>query len=382
MARFAVAGLGRIGLSSLLMLHRLGFDAFGVSITLESVEEARRLGLEAYPGDVVANPRIIERHGGADVVLLALPGGVGFEGLRSLVRAGYNVVDVSFFREDPEAVRGLAERMGVTAVVDAGVAPGLSNLLAARLVEDGADSVFLFVGSISRSEKIPLGIVPVWSLEDLLDEYVRPARLVWDGRLVSVRPLEARPGLLYVETVGTLEYVPTDGLRSLLRTLAGRVKFMAEYTLRWPGHYDSMRLLARVGMLSDRPYNVEGCPVKPRLCLARVLEASLPREDDLVVLSVAGEGGGTCRMYNSLVTPSMDMSAISIATSSFQVGVATLVAEGRLPEGLVYPEELARDRGMARRILRFVEKWGVVVAEKGGDSLEECLQPSPPPSPL
>ncbi|MCE4628104.1 MAG: hypothetical protein F7C34_03015 [Desulfurococcales archaeon] len=379
MPRFAVAGLGRIGLISLLLLRRLGYEAFGISITLESVEAARRLGLEAYPGDIVANPRLIDKYGGADVVLLALPGAVGFEGLKGLVAAGYNVVDVSFFREDPEEIRPVAEKMGVTAVVDAGVAPGLSNLLSARaLHETGAENIYVFVGSISRSEKIPLGIVPVWSLEDLLDEYVRPARFLWEGRRAEVMPLEAPPGFLYVEAVGTLEYVPTDGLRSLLKTLSGKVRTMVEYTLRWPGHYDIMRLLYRVGMLSDRPHSVEGCPVKPRLCLAKVLEHNLPVEDDLVVLKVVGVKGEDCIVYNSVVTPSNGISAVSLSTSSFQVGTALLVAEGQLPKGVVYPEEIVWNRQAVRRLIRFVEEQGVVVAENRLQ-VEECFKPSPPP---
>jgi voltage-gated potassium channel Kch len=82
MPRFVVAGLGRVGTISLLLLRNLGYEAFGISNTLESVENARRLGLKAYPGDIIANPRIIEKYGGADVVLLALPGSLGFRGFR------------------------------------------------------------------------------------------------------------------------------------------------------------------------------------------------------------------------------------------------------------------------------------------------------------
>ncbi|NIP61161.1 MAG: saccharopine dehydrogenase, partial [Gemmatimonadetes bacterium] len=47
-----------------------------------------------------------------------------------------DVVDISFFEEDPFDLDALARERGVTAVVDAGLAPGLSNLVAGHLLEE------------------------------------------------------------------------------------------------------------------------------------------------------------------------------------------------------------------------------------------------------
>ncbi len=373
MARFAVVGLGRIGLVSLVLLKRLGFESFGISNTLESVQAARRLGLEAYPGDIIANPRVVDRHGGADVVLLALPGSIGFEGLRGLVNAGYNVVDVSFFREDPEELREVARRNDITVIVDAGVAPGLSNLLVARARRVfNARRARVYVGGISRRPLPPLGIVPTWSVEDLIDEYLRPARMIVNGRVVAVNPLDAPVERIDVHGVGTLEYFPTDGLRSLLYTMSD-MEELVEYTLRWPGHMDFIRKLGMLGFLSERHINVDGCPVIPKDCLAKTIEHNLPRADDLVVLLVAAEGDDGAVLYQSVVHPRMEWSAMSIATSTFQVATAILVAEGRIGKGLIYPEQLGLNEQNTRFIIKFLEREGVVVAERHCGSLEECL---------
>ncbi|MCE4624959.1 MAG: hypothetical protein F7C35_03740 [Desulfurococcales archaeon] len=375
MSRFAVVGLGRIGLASLFMLNRLGYEAYGVSNTMESVEAARSLGLEAYLGDIVANPHVLDRHGGADVVLLALPGSVGFRGLKGLVGAGYNVVDVSFFPEDPGPLGPLAEERGVTVVVDAGVAPGLSNMLVARAKRlYDIRGAHIFVGAISRDPNAPLGLTSTWSVSDLLEEYIRPARMIVNGEVKKVMPLDAPVGKAKFEGLGVLEYAPTDGLRSLLYTIGRDMDELVEYTLRWEGHYELVKSLDRIGLLSSRRVNVDGCPVEPRACLARVLEHVLPRGNDLVVLVVEGWRDGKCIKYTTIVTPRNFYTAISLATSSFHVSSALLLAEGYLRKGLIYPEELGMDKRTSSRVIRFLESQGVVVAERSG-GLEVCIQP-------
>jgi saccharopine dehydrogenase-like NADP-dependent oxidoreductase len=268
--------------------------------------------------------------------------------------------------------------MKVTVVVDAGVAPGLSNLLVARakrLVD--AHSAYVLVGSISRSPDSLLGIVPGWSVEDLLDEYVRPARMIKDGKLASIDPLEAEPGRIEVPAVGELEYVPTDGLRTLLYTLGDGMRNLVEYTLRWPGHYSVIRVFKRIGLLSERTVSVDGCPVRPKVCLARVLEHNLPKGDDMVVLIVVGVGEKESVRFQTVVLPRDDISAISLSTASFQVATALLVAEGLLKDGLFFPEQLGMRGDLSRRIIRFLEGRGIVVTEKFCRKLEECINPPP-----
>ena len=47
---------------------------------------------------------------------------MGFKALKSIIKAGKNVVDISFFPEDPFLLDDLAKQKGVTAIVDCGVA--------------------------------------------------------------------------------------------------------------------------------------------------------------------------------------------------------------------------------------------------------------------
>ena len=54
---------------------------------------------------------------------------MGFEVLKTIIKGGKNVVDISFFPENALELNELAEDNKVTALVDFGVAPGLGNIL-------------------------------------------------------------------------------------------------------------------------------------------------------------------------------------------------------------------------------------------------------------
>ncbi|MBN1446966.1 MAG: saccharopine dehydrogenase NADP-binding domain-containing protein, partial [Bacteroidetes bacterium] len=57
----------------------------------------------------------------ADLVIGAVPGFMGYETLRRVIDVGKNVVDISFFPEDPFTLDALAKQRGVTAVMDCGL---------------------------------------------------------------------------------------------------------------------------------------------------------------------------------------------------------------------------------------------------------------------
>ena len=64
-----------------------------------------------------------------DLVVGAVPAGMGYRTVEAAIQAGRHVVDISFFEEDPLRLEALARERGVVAVMDAGVSPGLSNII-------------------------------------------------------------------------------------------------------------------------------------------------------------------------------------------------------------------------------------------------------------
>src|SRR5690606_20621712 len=64
-----------------------------------------------------------------DLVIGAVPGFMGFKTARTVIEAKKNMVDISFFPEDPFELDSLAQQNEVTVVTDCGVAPGMGNII-------------------------------------------------------------------------------------------------------------------------------------------------------------------------------------------------------------------------------------------------------------
>ena len=236
-----------------------------------------------------------------------MPSAVASQVVVSLLEAGARIiVDVSYV-PDPLAAKGLAEKTGALLLVDAGLAPGLSNMLlyhSSTGMEEPRESLIYVGGIAAEASTAPLGLVASWNIEDLLEEYTRPARARIDGSLVELDPI-ADSTRVEVPGSGVFDALPTDGLRTLLVTLR-EPRTMVEYTLRYPGHVEALRELRTLGLLDDRSYVVEGCSSSPKMLLARLLEERLPRSGDRVVLYTRaagrGRGGETVVEYFADVT--------------------------------------------------------------------------------
>ena len=155
-----------------------------VLVRLEA--EASVTGIQA---DLQEKGRIFSIVADSDLVISAVPGFMGFEALREIIEAGKDVVDISFFGEDPFLLDDLAKSKGVTAVIDCGVAPGLCNIIAGYAYDllDQTDRYVCYVGGLPQVRQWPYEYKAVFSPLDVLEEYIRPARFVEYGQEV-VRP--------------------------------------------------------------------------------------------------------------------------------------------------------------------------------------------------
>ena len=348
MGRIVVLGGGLVGRVMALDLARE--QDLRVTVADRDEPALARLkaeGLDVVPLDLADDAAVRRVVAPADVVVGSAPGHMGFRLLRLVIEAGKPYADIAFMPEDFLELDALARERGVTAVVDCGVAPGLSNLLCGRAAHefDALDRLLILVGGLPKRRVWPFEYRVVFSAVDVIEEYLRPARWVEDGRLVT------RPALTDVEPVelprvGTVEAFNTDGLRSLATTL--HAPFMKEKTLRWPGHAELMRVLRDTGFFSLEPVDVGGQKVRPRDVTAALL---FPRwtfeegEADLTVMRVRLEGreGGTRvahawdfvdRFHEGTGLRSMSRSTGYVASS-----VARLVARGGFRRAGVHPPE-------------------------------------------
>jgi len=365
--RIAVLGAGRVGaliardLSSDAAVETVALDrsAGALSALDDSVMETRATDLS----DTAA---VREAVADTDVVVAAVPGAIGHRLLHALVDAGKPLVDISFSPEDPWDLDEQARHAGIPVVVDCGVAPGVSNLLAALAVAElgSADSIRILVGGLPFQRVPPWEYRAVFSPADVLEEYDRPCRIRRGGvevvvpALSGVEPVE-------VEGVGTLEAFFTDGLRTLLRTLPAPE--LIEKTLRWPGHAALARALRESGFLDTEPVHARGVDVAPRAVTEALLLrawALQPGEEEFTFLRVEAEGGGKRIRWELFDRTDRATGATSMArTSGFPAAiVARLVAEGRVKDaGVLPPELLARDPALAQTILDELGGRGVTI---------------------
>ena len=375
MKTITVLGAGLVGG---LIARDLARDA-GIEVVAVDAREEPLAKLAGVPrlatrrADLSDPAEVARTVAGADVVALAVPGFMGTEALRAVIRAGKPVADISFSPEDPLALDAEAKAAGVPAIVDCGVAPGLSNLFVGRSVAslDATDEVVVLVGGLPVRRVWPFDYRLVFSLTDVIEEYTRPSRYRENGHEV-VRLALSDPEYVDLPRVGTLEAFNTDGLRTLLRTIdAPNLK---EKTLRFPGHIDKMRMLRDAGFFDPTPVRAAGVEVAPRALTEALLHRAWtlpPGDDEFTVLrvEVAGTRGGakTTIVWDLYDRTDPETRATSMArTTGFPCAiVARLLAEGAFTRPGVHPPEvLGRDEALTARILSELTSRGVSIERR------------------
>ena len=227
-----------------------------------------------------------------DIVLNAVPGFLGFSTLKEIIKASKNVVDIAFFSENPFELDELAKKHKVTAVVDCGVAPGMSNILIGSVdkILDKTESILIYVGGLPVIREWPYEYKAGFSPIDVIEEYTRPARYVENDKIV-IRPALSDPEYMDFPEVGTLEAFNSDGLRTLADTLSA--PNMKEKTLRYPGHIEKMMVLRESGFFSQDKIEVNGMKIKPVDFTSKLLFPMWELKDrdaDFTVLKIIIEG--------------------------------------------------------------------------------------------
>lgn len=348
------------------------FDVTVADANPKRVEALKKEGLGGIVTDLSKPENIKEVVKDYDIVIGALPGFLGYTMLKSVVEAGKNIVDISFTPENVLQLDSLAKRERVTAVVDMGVAPGISNLIVGYVdsILDKTENVLIMVGGLPVKREWPYEYKLVFSPYDTLDEYLRPARLVECGKPV-VKPALSDVELVNLPEVGTLEAFNTDGLRSLLYTI--KAYNMKEKTLRYPGHAEKMRMLRESGFLRKDFVEVNGVKIRPIDLTAKLLFPLLELKEgemEFTVMRVIIEGekdGKKMRYtYDLLDYYDREKKETSMArTTGYPCAiVARIVAKGDYQNpGVNPPEYLGKNHKIFHEILEELRKRNVVIKE-------------------
>ncbi|MCS7102602.1 MAG: saccharopine dehydrogenase NADP-binding domain-containing protein [Candidatus Korarchaeum sp.] len=385
--RVAVLGAGSVG-------RAIAYDLY------ERVTGSNLLIVDSNPSNLAAASKVVSKAEfrkleikdvddfcrimkDVDVAVNSLPGKFGRLSWNAAIKAKTDLVDISYSEDDPTSYNMQASEAGVTIVPDAGVAPGLSNMMAGRAYAqlEEVRELKIYVGGIPEEPVPPLGYLVTWSPEDLIEEYVRDARIVEKGSLTK-KPALSDLEKIYIPEVGELEAFLTDGLRTMLKTLKG-VDFMAEKTLRWPGHAEKIELLRTLGYLSKEPLSLGSESVSPAQLTARLLKERLKGDSrDLVILIVHARGRKSpsdieveYRMVDRY-DPSTGLTALARTTAFVATGIVKLISEGSLPgPGVLPPEVIGMDENLFSSIAEWLFWRGIRIVERVTES--RFVPPSP-----
>jgi lysine 6-dehydrogenase len=359
MKKIVVLGGGMIGASIAFDLHK----KYEVTIAdvnkkrLKNLEE--KYSLKTIEADLSLKKNVQKVIEDADLVIGAVPGFLGFNTVKSVIEAGKDIVDISFFDEDPFLLDKAAKKHNVTAVVDCGVAPGMSNIiLGYHNSKMKIEKFECMVGGLPAKRVLPFQYKAPFSPADVIEEYTRPARIIENGEVV-VKPALSESEFVEIDPVGTLEAFNTDGLRSLLKTM--NIKNMKEKTLRFPGHIDLMKALRDSGFFEKEEMQINGVKIQPLEFTSKLLFPKWKLEEgekEFTVMTILIEGieNGKKIKYNYLLYDETDtksgFSSMARTTGFTCSAAARLVIERKyIRKGISPPEYLGANTECFESIL-------------------------------
>ena len=365
MSKIVILGCGAVGKYMAIDLCKdPNNEVISVDVNREVLEQlASEYPVQIRVEDLSTAEGVTRAVKDADIVIGSVPFSIGYSMLESVILAGKNIVDISYFLEDPFGLDELAKANGVTAVVDCGVAPGISNIiLGDHSLKMKVNRFECYVGGVPKSKNAPLGYKSPFPVLEVLEEYAETGTMVIDGKVV-VRPTLGDTTTIDLDKVGTMACLISDGLRTLIRTMD--IPDMFEKTLRYPNHVEMMRKFMDIGLLNTTAIRVEGVSVRPIDVLANLLITPWkyePGEADITVMKliISGEEDGkeatyTYDMYDeydsATGTPSM-----ARTTGYTCNAVAQLVLNGDYSQkGICPPEFVGRVDGCWENVKQYLE---------------------------
>ncbi|USH00666.1 saccharopine dehydrogenase NADP-binding domain-containing protein [Thermococcus argininiproducens] len=350
--RVLVLGAGNVGKAIAWDLK----DEFDVSVGDVSERRLKELSkfvktIKIDASDFNELVRIMRQ---SELVIGALPGRFGYSTVKAAIKAGVDIVDVSFMPENPLELQKEAEKNQVTVVFDAGFAPGLSHIFLGRIYQkmDELKEAYIYVGGLPKEPKPPLYYRITWSPYDLIEEYTRPARIVKDGEILSVDPLG---DIKIIEINGKkFEGFISDGLRSLLENI--NAKRLEEWTLRWPGHLAKMKILRELRFFN--PENLENT--------LNVISPLMTYESpDFSIMEVIGKGrisGKPMELRYFLYDEEKDgFTSMARVTGFTTAIIARIVGRGACAYGVIPPEILGMREDTYLEIMNGLKNRGIQI---------------------
>jgi len=372
MKKITVLGAGMVG-SAIAKDLSQAYQVTIVDFQQKSLSPFSKLPIATLLADLSQAENIKRAILGADLVIGAVPGYLGFQMLKTVLKNKKNIVDISFFDEDPFELDELAKKNQVTAIVDCGVAPGMSHMILGyhnTLME--LSHYECLVGGLPFTRDWPWQYKAPFSPIDVIEEYTREARFVIDGSVVTKEALSDAE-IVEIPPVGELESFNTDGLRSLIKTM--KVPNMIEKTLRYPGHIELVKVLKDGGFFNKEPIKINDVEISPHALTSRLLIPKWKlgmddKEFTIMRVRLKGKEKGVAKEIEYLLYDTYDdfsqTSSMARTTGYTCSAAANLVLSGKFDKkGISPPEYLGALPSCFKYILEYLQERNIIYQTKG-----------------
>ena len=363
MKKIIVLGSGLVG--SVIAKDLSGqYEVTSVDLSKKNLDKIKSDKINKICTDVLAENVLENLIKDFDLVVGALPGFMGYDIMRRVIIAKKNIVDISFYPEDPFKLDKLAKENNVVAIMDCGVAPGMGNVIFGHHNNSMKINEYeCLVGGLPVKREWPFEYQAVFSPIDVIEEYVRPARYVRNGKVV-IREALSDTELVDFDSIGTLESWNSDGLRTLINTMS-HVPNMIEKTLRYPGCVEYLKVLRECGYFSYDSIEVNGQQIRPIDLTSKLLFPMWEMKEgdkDYTVMRIKIIGKEkdkeVCYTYNLLDQYQEETISMARTTGFTCTAVANLVLEGQYTKKGISPPEFLGDH--FNTIDKYLKERGVI----------------------
>lgn len=367
MKKILVIGCGRIG-STIAKDLASDFSVSVLDSNIKNLNTVKRVSqVSIVQQDIMKPDKLKKTIKKFDLIVSAVPSKLGFTTLKAIIEAGKDVVDISFFEEDPFKLDKLARKNKVTAVVDCGVAPGLSNIILGYYNKKMKITDYeCYVGGLPFKRVPPFEYKAPFSPSDVIEEYTREARLV-EKRKIVTKPALTEIEPLDIPPVGKLESFNTDGLRTLIRTMD--IPFMKEKTIRYPGHAEKMKLLSAAGFFDKDYIEIDGKKIKPVDFTSKLLFPIWQlkkgeKEFTVMKIIISGVENKKHKAINFILYDKYDIknknTSMSRTTGFTCTSVTRLLADGKYKKkGIIAPEMIGSNTDCYEFVIAELSKKGI-----------------------
>ncbi len=358
MAHYLVMGVGKMGVvlakdliesdpECQVTLADIDFERLGQAT--EFIGSDRLLPLQRDIEDENQRMEVME---GKDVALCALLHEQSLISLDTAVAKGVHYIDlVGEAPLERMEYDSKAKEKGIAVISGLGVSPGITNICVGRAVHllDEAEMGIVGVGGVPVEPKPPLNYRIVYAVESLLGLYERQVLILKDGKIEGVDPLTGLEKIEFEDPFSEMEWFYTDGLNSMTYTLEGKIKDLAEKTIRHMGHVEGVKILKACGFFSRELVDVDGQKVAPRRMLEVILDERMKLGDErdatLLRIKVSGkkDGRSVTHVFEMADYFDTDRQYTSMGkTTSFPASVgAQMIMSGQITQrGVVFPENV------------------------------------------